>query len=274
MKSRLFNAIKQLNKEMASLLSEAVIFNIDNVAEYYWQSPQQHWHIEKDFPILTLPFDTCYFEYQRRIKEGDNKVERIGIVVGKKRFNTDRESVSFLVFATIKNEIGFFGGVNFWLDGKGCFVPEPGQKSHEIKYMIPKVWGNELTEEIRNSICSFLHPVWLAVSFLHCKNVTIEPRGAGLNLGKRKRHEPNCRYHVLVIEPMKKILKTEGRSDEVGLKRALHICRGHFKDFRETGLFGKFRDIYWWNPQLRGSAENGVVEKDYKVSAPHDQEDE
>lgn len=113
MKSRLFNAIKQLNKEMASLLSEAVIFNIDNVAEYYWQSPQEYWRIEKDFPILTLPFDTCYFEYQRRIKEGDNKVEKIGIVASKKKFNTGRESVSFFVYATIKNGIGIFGGVNF-----------------------------------------------------------------------------------------------------------------------------------------------------------------
>ena len=46
----------------------------------------------------------------------------------------------------------------------------------------------------------------------------------------------------------------------------MHICRGHFKDFREgTGLFGKLKGMYWWNQQLRGAPEFGVCDKDYQI---------
>ena len=79
---------------------------------------------------------------------------------------------------------------------------------------------------------------------------------------------PTVRYHVLEIEPLKRILRTEGKSEETGLKRALHICRGHFKDYREHGLFGKFKDIYWWDSQVRGNLSEGIVNKDYSVDAP------
>jgi hypothetical protein len=49
------------------------------------------------------------------------------------------------------------------------------------------------------------------------------------------------KYHTIEIEPMKKVLRHEGRIETEGLKRALHICRGHFAHYPETepGLFGK-----------------------------------
>jgi hypothetical protein len=51
-----------------------------------------------------------------------------------------------------------------------------------------------------------------------------------------------------------------------GLVHALHICRGHFKTFTEDApLFGKRVGTYWWASQVRGKAEEGVVEKDYRV---------
>ena len=48
----------------------------------------------------------------------------------------------------------------------------------------------------------------------------------------------------------------------------LHICRGHFKDYRESGLFGKVKGIFWWDQYVRGDLENGAVVKDYNVKAP------
>lgn len=44
-----------------------------------------------------------------------------------------------------------------------------------------------------------------------------------------------------------------------GSKKRQHMCKGHFKK-RKTG-------VYWWNPQVRGSKELGVVKKDYKLTA-------
>ena len=66
---------------------------------------------------------------------------------------------------------------------------------------------------------------------------------------------------------MKQILRTEGQSQSTGIKQGLHICRGHFKDYtRGRGLFGRFKGLYWWDSQVRGTAEKGIVVKDYRVS--------
>jgi len=75
-------------------------------------------------------------------------------------------------------------------------------------------------------------------------------------------------YHVLEIEPLRTLFRTEGRSEELGLGQALHICRGHFADHRGKGLFGKvsIRGIFWVPMHVRGTTERGTVRKDYEVT--------
>jgi len=117
----------------------------------------------------------------------------------------------------------------------------------------------------------FINLAHLTVSFMHCKNVVQRVVAPPPKLSKRhkERHgRPLFSYRVLEIEPMKQVLRTEGRSEEVGLAKALHICRGHFKDYRERGLFGRNKGLYWWDQHARGSIEAGVVGKDYSVKAP------
>lgn len=114
-------------------------------------------------------------------------------------------------------------------------------------------------------------PAFLAISFMHCKNVTTEEIIPPEKLNKKfkKRHRKELiRYHVLKIEPMRKILKTEGKSDELGIPKALHICRGHFKDYRQSGLFGKIPGIFWWESHVRGQKEKGIILKDYEINKP------
>lgn len=77
-------------------------------------------------------------------------------------------------------------------------------------------------------------------------------------------------YRVLNIEPMKAVMSTEGCLESDGPKVALHLCRGHFKDFRNgPGLFGKHKGIFWWEGSVRGSLSKGRVDKDYSVSPLH-----
>jgi hypothetical protein len=77
---------------------------------------------------------------------------------------------------------------------------------------------------------------------------------------------PQTRFHTVVIDPMKKILRTEGQSERLGLKRALSICRGHFADYTHGGgLFGKHHGVYWIPQHVKGAAEAGTVVKDYAV---------
>jgi hypothetical protein len=49
----------------------------------------------------------------------------------------------------------------------------------------------------------------------------------------------------------------------------MHICRGHFKDFTEKGLFGdqKMKGTFWWHSYVRGTPHR-VMFKDYNISGP------
>lgn len=115
-----------------------------------------------------------------------------------------------------------------------------------------------------------LFPMWLALSFCHCKNVQIVPQ-TFTRYGKAQRYRgrPRVMYHTLNIQPMRTVLRSEGDSATTGLKRALSICRGHFKDYAQgKGLFGKLHGLYWWEQHLRGSSQQGIDVNDYSVQAP------
>lgn len=110
---------------------------------------------------------------------------------------------------------------------------------------------------------------WLAISLSHCKNVEVSQVSPPEKLSQKqqRRHGvPKVRYHVLEITPMRQVLRNEGELIKHGdLRKALHICRGHFKDYRERGLFGRNKGIYWWGEHARGSLYQGVVTKDYEI---------
>lgn len=117
----------------------------------------------------------------------------------------------------------------------------------------------------------YFYPLYLAISFMHCKNVKLEEINPPDKLQKKhlKKHKQQLiRYHVVKIEQIKKTLRTEGMIENQGLKKALHICRGHFKDYRQSGLFGKIPGIYWWDSHVRGEKESGIIVKDYELKKP------
>jgi hypothetical protein len=129
---------------------------------------------------------------------------------------------------------------------------------------------HKLTEWIEQEVQGLCSVVFFANTFIHCKNVTVEKREPNEKLAKKqlKKHGiPRLSYHVLVIEPMRKVLRDEGHLGQgEKMSRALHICRGHFKDYRDgAGLFGRYKDIYWWEMSIRGDKKEGIAVKDYKV---------
>jgi hypothetical protein len=121
----------------------------------------------------------------------------------------------------------------------------------------------------KHVLLQLLTPLLLAVSFMHCRNVTQreeEPAAKLSTRHRRKTGRPLSRYHVLDIQPMREILDREGEAQTKGLRQALHICRGHFKTYGpEAPLLGKHTGTYWWTSHVRGAAEEGLVEKDYRI---------
>lgn len=130
----------------------------------------------------------------------------------------------------------------------------------------------EAVQDWGDRIAQLLFPVLLAISFLHCKNIKIRAEAPSEKLSRKyeKKHGRRLvRYHVLDIVPMRRILEQYRSSARSGLRRALHICRGHFKTFTaDAPLLGRHTGTYWWDPQARGSRSAGVVIKDYRVTQP------
>jgi hypothetical protein len=108
------------------------------------------------------------------------------------------------------------------------------------------------------------------MSLMHCKNVELKagaPIAHALQKARASKGKPALyRHYTLLIEPMRKVIAGATPGGHLSAK-ALHICRGHFKDYRDHGLFGRNHGMYWWGMHARGDAAVGKVEKTYDVKA-------
>ncbi|MBE3599142.1 MAG: hypothetical protein IMX02_10260 [Limnochordaceae bacterium] len=96
---------------------------------------------------------------------------------------------------------------------------------------------------LASALLAACYPVLLTVSFANCKNVVIRkaPEAPRRTSGKRpKDRRMLFTFRVLEIRPVRELPERQGRVRTVGIRRALHIVRGHFRDYRQgPGLFGK-----------------------------------
>jgi hypothetical protein len=161
-------------------------------------------------------------------------------------------------------------GVAVWED-------EPLGVVHEYLHLVRTQGASAYATAVhqaRLSLAPLQHTALLTISFLHCKNVALQevrPPKKPLSNSQRRRGErprPPLSYHVLDIRPMRQVLRTEGQEARLGTRRALHICRGHFAHYKERGLFGKYKGTFWIPQHVRGSAEQGVQVKDYRIVLP------
>ncbi len=130
--------------------------------------------------------------------------------------------------------------------------------------------------EVAQGFATHFMPFMYAISLLHCKNVElIDTPLSPKDRKKARRATPKKPFFVfkqLAVHPMqpqKRPRDKEPHDHNKEPRHRLHICRGHFKDYRDgEGLFGKYKDIYWWEQHTRGSDEAGVLCKTYRIDAP------
>lgn len=265
---------------------------VDNVAEYFFQDGgREEWNID-EFPNMAPPFDLFWMEY--RIPSGG------GILAGYARLNQREFGVLFRAerlvaplgwrisatgfandpvtrglaqgpLGTVSFLVGESGQVRRNEDGKlfVCLLPAEADRDGMMRF-----GDRGPTEHFMGALLTKMGPCFLALSFLHCKNVVAEDRAPAAPLSRKwekKNGRPLVRHKVLNIEPMKQVLRTEGGSEQQGLKRALHICRGHFATYGKDGkgrLFGKHEGTFWIPQHIRGNRDRGLLLKDYNVRAP------
>lgn len=259
----------------------AVAIDVENVAAYMAASGSDEYP-DWEFPNLAPPWIHAFFEYRTPPPavgpENRGIVDRYGILmmVYDRHVERVRDRIGWWDddgeprWAILFHSIMATGRLRLYVQTAGVQVDEQGALLRTPEGWV-KVMKLGPAEDDLGLPCE-LDPVLLAISLSHCKNVelrAVDPDPKRLR-SARKRGRPLNRYHVLEIDPMRKVLRDEGRSDDVGLPQALHICRGHFKDYRERGLFGseKHRGVYWWPQTLKGSPKVGTVTKDYAVEPP------
>jgi hypothetical protein len=110
---------------------------------------------------------------------------------------------------------------------------------------------------------------FFALSLLHCKNVsttTHDPPAAVVRKRLRYGREALTTFKTLEIGSVTKQINENNPGGADGLSRALHMCRGHFKEFApEKPLFGRLAGRFWWPSHARGNIASGQIIKDYAV---------
>lgn len=259
----------------SSIIGSRVI-DIANVREYIKQFPKPRYSLE-DFPNLAPAFGRCLWPM------GD-EYDRVGLqqyAIFQDSYDAEEcweslfpdkpknENAKYLTILTILMATSDTNFIPLLYPGNLLMQIDEAGAALGIIYFEDNARHAGFGMEVMISMCT---PYFLGQSLMHCKNVSRvaheidEPPKA---IRHNKDAAPKYRYHVLQIDPMKEVLRTEGQSETVGMKKALHICRGHFRTYSEEskGLFGRGQHgTFFIESHVRGSAKRGVVAKDYAIT--------
>ena len=136
------------------------------------------------------------------------------------------------------------------------------------------IFDEELKAGHRRSASRTAHSDWCApiyaMALLGCSNIkklTVCPSRQQRRRALRKEGVCLVRYYVLALSAKSERRRKSNNTVPKGRNAtSLHLCRGHFKRYIDKPLFGKKFGTYWWQPQMRGETDAGVVVKDYRFA--------
>jgi hypothetical protein len=301
--SLLFEDLKHY--KLAEFPKETVIVKVDNVSEYYFSSPKETWtdkdfiNIAPPFASTwfewtrpemgningkqvrmserpcrlgvhvlafddSLGLDNVLDKLRKKGTEYSHKPKWILMCRGFCSYGGDRTGEVIALALAVNadgTELLTTNGYSFAILASDNF-----EQAIELGYAGS---GMDRQQRINCLASTYLDIPMLATVFMHCSNTELiksPPVPPELQKARERRGKPPLfRYYTIKVEHIKKVIASSNKGSNELSPAALHIARGHFKDFREHGLFGKHRGIYWWDMQTRGSAEVGVIKKDYDV---------
>ena len=290
-------ALKNRCKALAHMVKKATKVRLDNVARFYVNSEKEEWDCRDDIPKWAPPFHLWFAEWQHpfgvdqlgaMVLSADVEEWTTGDMMGMLQHCTGTNFKDLLDHGSNPAELHegakWITCMDLWvsspriggkamLQGTQCFtaIDKDGKWIRSIFTGMGFVDGEDKHREEKVAhVCHCERVIGLATSFMHCKNVT---RGTVTEHAKpRLVRQTGCpatiKYHTINIDPMKEVLRREGGSESVGMKKALHICRGHFANYTvDKPLFGHFIGTVWRPDHVRGSLEKGKVVSSYDVTA-------
>ncbi len=287
------NTDEKPNKESTEawkrILQKSTVVAADNCYQYFMQGEKSY--SLRTFPCIRPPFHNTFIEY--KADNGDYhgtlfseySSELLNYMPGLK----ESAAAKHLYAADPHGEIGLIlmCAASFWrakdksrLADALFFIIRPDGSTYDV-YESKKgsrgLWADfpdsEAKERLNLMLDATYVPALLALSFMNCKNVKVANNNPEPKLSKafnRRHGRPLLTYKTLEIEPMKRVLETEGGIERNGFKKALHICRGHFATLTRNnkGEVLEQPTRYFRDAHTRGDSSNGVVKKDYRVNAP------
>jgi hypothetical protein len=289
-------------------IQKARFYEIQNVADYFWQTPREHWSLDEFNMAPPFPFfathwimpETVYSEERGRVNVKGNitdtveiltvwrvtqgiplaleKLDQAGFVArstGRQPYPGAKWHYDILCYPVIGRDVlppclWFLA-----LDERGLPIDQPDDKGKTF-------W--RATENLHFKVgevpLAYLHVSGLALMFIHTKNVRVldPPPPSKKRLPRKVRFE--SRYHRIKILPFGKRSPARPGSRPTGIHQALHIRPGQFRhygpasihkhhDGQDRGLlFGRIAGRFWVDAHIVGTAEQGVIQSDYEVIAP------
>jgi hypothetical protein len=264
----ILNLPAELTQGFKKQLRQSPVIVVDNVYDYLTA------YTGKELPYMIAPPPFPLFWMEFKVTFGQGHTAYLGAAFMEMRWN-EKWEINMAVFCHGSQEdfASCIATRTFSLDSKGNQIHE----KERWNQIFPR--KDQEMDAFWDHLYSITSPLLLAIMFMHSKSVKRVEHIPPAKLAKRNLERgkaPMLRYQTLEIEPMKEILLKEGHVDSVGLERALHLCRGHFNFYPDSGpgLFGKGKTfgLVWIPAHARGTEKKGMVISDYSVQAPPKEE--
>lgn len=281
-------------------VNEKVLVKAQNVWEYARKYGTEHgWDDLKTFVCSRLPFEKMVVTWDEPYSENAflavgkthfhvgilmEELEPEAYITWLERNTLDRQNAGAGVAMLLEMHPYRIINMSVFLDSEATGVlatvgvDEQGKVlsiQDNLSYLLsaPAGWIQKEAdwEWTKNLAARVLMVSMATVNFMNCRNVEVidnKPTRQQRRAAERAGKKPPVAYKTLVIHQVgQRRLRTSSGGVNSEQVVSLHICRGHFKDYRQGAGLGRWKrhGVWWWSPQVRGRVEHGKVVKDYEV---------
>jgi hypothetical protein len=190
-----------------------------------------------------------------------------------------RWMVSASVLVPMANTVTAFidNFLAYFCDSRGQLLTSP-IANEQLNVRLNKRPQDRMTvamEKLMEIGLQYFSQATAVLNLMACKNVSsmVRPVDAKLQAARARKGKPPLTEHrVLTVTLPGKANRGERCSADAQLIMAnageplpLQTIPGQYRDYRENGLFGKYRGIFWVPAHARGTAEAGEVTKSYRA---------
>lgn len=126
---------------------------------------------------------------------------------------------------------------------------------------LPELGQGSITEVLSGPTLVVL----FAWALLECRNVEAVEIHPSTRLEKAKTDPTRVVYRELVVKPAPGSRRPGEPARKDARGTALHIVRGHFKEYDEKPLFGRLKGRWFWPSHVAGNQDYGTVLKSYSL---------